>query len=114
MACVVLTVPSQFTASGTPTVSMPQGLSGWTISRAGNVITARTTSSAQRLPGAGQQLTISFDATAPTSSTGSPFTFNVEAFGNINCSGGSFPQSPTQPTGGQPTVAVTTTSCRDF
>ena len=114
MACVVLTVPSQFTASGTPTVSVPQALSGWTISRAGNVITARAPSSAQRLPGAGQQLTISFDATAPTSSTGSPFTFNVEAFGNINCSGGSFPLSLTQPTGGQPTVAVTTTSAVTF
>lgn len=114
MACVVLTVPSQFTASGTPTVSVPQTLSGWTISRAGNVITARAPSSAQRLPGAGQQLTISFDATAPTSSTGSPFTFNVEAFGNVNCSGGSFPLSLTQPTGGQPTVAVTTTSAVTF
>jgi Galactose oxidase, central domain/Divergent InlB B-repeat domain len=110
MGCVVLTVPDQFTAQGTPTVSVPQGLSGWSVSRAGNVITARTTISAERLPGAGQQLTISFNATAPTSSTGSPFTFNVAASGIINCAGGPFPL----PTGGQPTVDVTTTSAVTF
>jgi hypothetical protein len=107
MACVILTVPSQFTVSGTPTVSVPLGLSGWSVARAGNVITARTTINAQRLPGAGQQLTIGFHATAPTSSTGSPFTFSVAAFGNVNCAGGgSFPA----PTGGHPTVDVTTTT----
>ena len=72
-----------------------------------------TTSNAQGLPGAGQQLTISFNATAPTSSTGSPFTFSVVAFGNTPIKpvpGGSFPA----PTSGQPTVAVTTTSSVTF
>ena len=94
------------------------GLSGWAVSRAGNVITAYTTTNAQRLPGGGQQLTISFNATAPTSSAGSPFTFSAVAVKNTpfnpnkptECSGDPFPA----PTSGQPTVAVTTTSSVTF
>jgi hypothetical protein len=103
MACVVLTVPSAFTASGTPTLSVPAGLTGWSVARVGNTITAKTNASAQRLPGSGAELTVTFQANAPLSTVGSPFVFSTEAFGNINCTGGSFPA----PTSGQPTVAVT-------
>src|SRR5439155_11945056 len=49
-----------------------------------------------------QNVRFSVQATAPSSTTGSPFTWTGAAFNNINCQNNPFP-APTS----QPTVAVT-------
>ncbi len=97
--CVTVTIPSQFTPVGSP--SFVGGDRTWSVSRSGQVITAIPSGSNQELR-SNEQIQFSQSATAPASTTGSPFTWTGTAR-TTNCSGTQFPT----PTGGQPTVAVT-------
>lgn len=107
LGCATVTVPSVFTSLGTPAlVSVPPGKS-WSVSRTGSVVKVRaaTDTTTDRLVGAPSSHAVQFSitATAPATTTGSPFTWTSAAFGKADCGGGNF----NAPSNGQPVVAVT-------
>ncbi|MGH7726918.1 MAG: immunoglobulin-like domain-containing protein [Candidatus Eiseniibacteriota bacterium] len=104
MGCITITIPPQFTPSGSPTIVPGSTTHSWSVVRVGQLVTATANSNGDRLD-PDESIQIRITATAPGSTAGSPFPWNGVARTNTNCSGSSFGT----PDGGQPTVAVVCT-----
>jgi hypothetical protein len=106
LACLSVTVPTEFTSLGVPALVAPA--SGWTVTRSGQVLTAKANSNSDAI-NPSETVVVSVQATAPSSPTGSPFTWAGAASGNVNCSSSAFPTASANVTVTAATAATTTT-----
>jgi hypothetical protein len=106
IGCVRVTLPSQFTSlTNRLLASAP---SGWQIGGSGQIVFVRANANNNRFGANDGTFSFSVEATAPASTTGSPFSISSLASNEIGSSAGCttnelFPA----PTGGEPSVTVT-------
>jgi hypothetical protein len=106
LGCVSVVIPTQFSGLASPTIVSEPATKNWTASLSGNTLRASANTAGDRLDQF-EVVQFSIQATAPSATTGSPFTWTGAASSDeVGCSSANGPGFPA-PSSGQPTVSVT-------